>query len=310
MRLYYAFVTGISGWLGIAFYQFLNQSGIPVLRTAAILTILFLSWGINQIINDYLGLKEDRINAPNRPMVSGSLPVAPALTLTFALLLSGGIAAWLLNPWALIPFISGVLLNVFYEYSKAWSLLANLVFGVMLAMCPVFGFLAAGEIPEVLISSNRISVLCMVAVMNASMTFYTYFKDYEGDRKAGKRTFVVKHGINFARHAGIALAFIPVSLIAAFIVFGWLPWGDIIYKRDFIFCSAVTLFLNLWTAAAYFRHPSGYETYFNLKTNFRYCVAGQCMLMSIFNGALALYLLISSYILIGLIFDFHKDARA
>jgi len=310
MRLYYAFVTGISGWLGIAFYQFLNQSCVSVMRTTAILAILFLSWGINQIINDYLGLKEDRINAPNRPMVSGALPVIPALTLTFALLSCAGIAAWLLNPWAVIPMISGVLLNVIYEYSKAYSLLANLVFGVMLVMCPLFGFLAAGNVPEVLITSNRLSVLCMVAAMNASMTFYTYFKDYEGDKKAGKRTFVVKYGINRARYAGIAMAFIPILLISFFIVSGLLPWGDIIYKKDFIFCASVTLFLNLWTAVVYFRRPSGFDTYFNLKTNFRSCVIGQCMLMSIFNGRLALYLLVSSYILIGLLFDFHKDARS
>ena len=44
--------------------------------------MLFLSWGINQIINDYLGLKEDRVNAPNRPMVTGELDPGKALVLT------------------------------------------------------------------------------------------------------------------------------------------------------------------------------------------------------------------------------------
>ena len=64
MRLYYAFITGISGWIGVAFYHFLFPDRADAWRSALILCLLFLSWGINQIINDYLGLKEDRINAP------------------------------------------------------------------------------------------------------------------------------------------------------------------------------------------------------------------------------------------------------
>src|SRR5512143_3082140 len=71
MRLYYSFVTGIAGWLGVAYYEYLAAN--PAFRTVEvapapekkliILLILFLSWGVNQIINDYLGLTEDRINA-------------------------------------------------------------------------------------------------------------------------------------------------------------------------------------------------------------------------------------------------------
>ena len=71
MRLYYFFVTGIAGWIGVVYYEYMNSTltGNTIAGTSysgkkiVILLLLFLSWGINQIINDFLGLKEDRINA-------------------------------------------------------------------------------------------------------------------------------------------------------------------------------------------------------------------------------------------------------
>lgn len=49
-------------------------------------------------------------------------------------------------------------------------------------MCTVFDFLAAGPLPTPIFTSNRISGFILVAFMNGLMTFYTYFKDYEGDK--------------------------------------------------------------------------------------------------------------------------------
>ena len=75
MRLYYAFVTGIAGWIGMAFYEYIAKSSFQTVelvpaaeKKALVLIMLFLSWGMNQIINDYLGLKEDKVNAPMRSM--------------------------------------------------------------------------------------------------------------------------------------------------------------------------------------------------------------------------------------------------
>ena len=71
MRLYYSFVTGMAGWIGVAYYELLasnhSEHTIEIIpsqeKKIVILIMLFLGWGVNQIINDYLGLKEDRINA-------------------------------------------------------------------------------------------------------------------------------------------------------------------------------------------------------------------------------------------------------
>ncbi len=310
MRLYYAFVTGIAGWIGVSFYTFLVPGQSGARRNILILVLLFLSWGVNQIINDYLGLPEDRINAPNRPMVTGELHAEYALSVSILLLCCVAGISWVLNPWSVVPIILGVLLNVLYEYAKAWSLTGNLIFGLSIAMCTIFGFLAAGPVPLPAFTTNRISVFILVTVMNGLMTYFTYFKDYAGDKAAGKRTFIVKYGINAARVAGVLGSFLPTLLFFFFVRIDWIPRNEIIYAHDFVFCGVMTVFLQFWTAVLYYKHPYGARTYFSLVTNIRACVAGQVTLIAIFNGPLALYLFAASYVFIGFLFDLYKDAKS
>lgn len=126
MRLYYSFITGIAGWIGVSFYFWLKEVryATPItsddyLRGIVVLVILFSSWGVNQIFNDWLGLPEDRVNAPHRPMVSGELNVRWALTTSLTLMGIAAIVSYHLNPWSLIPLFAGFLLNFVYNYSKA-----------------------------------------------------------------------------------------------------------------------------------------------------------------------------------------------
>jgi len=310
MRLYFSFVTGIAGWIGVSFYDFCRPGAGDPPRKGLILAMLFLSYGVNQVINDCFGLKEDRVNAPNRPIVNGELDPRSAMLVSVALLGIVGVVSWFLEPWSVAPAAAGVALNVLYEYAKAWSLAGNVVFGLSIAMCMAYGFLASGPPPEVLFTSNRICVFVLVALLNALMTYYTYFKDYKGDKAAGKRTFIVKYGLNTARYAGVAGAFLPTLVFAFFHLMRWLPLSDVLFMRDFIFCAVMTVFLQLWTAVLYFRHPFGERTYFSLVTNVRACVAGQVTIIAIFNGTLALYLLSACYVFIGFLFDLHKDARS
>ena len=310
MRLYYAFVTGIAGWIGVAFYSHLLPDQASLYRNALVVALLFMTWGINQIVNDYLGLAEDRINAPHRPMVTGELD--PPLAMGLSLFLMGLVAcfSWFLNPWTLVPILAGVALNILYEYAKAWSLWGNLVFGLSIAMCAVYGFLASGPLSTPLFTSNRICVFVLIVVLNGLMTYYTYFKDAVGDAAAGKRTFIVKYGLHVARRAGLIGAFIPTILFLAFTALGWIPLSDILSVHEFVYCGVVTLFLQVWTAVLYFRSAEGEGAYYSLVTNFRACVAGQVTLIAIFNGTLALYLLAASYIFIGFLFDLHKDPKS
>jgi geranylgeranylglycerol-phosphate geranylgeranyltransferase len=304
MRLYYAFVTGIAGWIGVAYARFLHPDTASLPLAAVTLGILFLSWGINQIVNDYLGLAEDRINAPHRPMVTGELQPRAALTLSFTLFALAAIVTWRIAPWALIPLLGGVALNVAYEYAKGVPVLGNVVFGLMIAMCTTYGFLATNNGYPVVFTSGRVSVLVLVAIMNGLMTYYTYFKDYAGDKAAGKVTAVVMQGIQRARTTAIVTSFLPSVLLWTLVALGAFESR---IGPTFIFLFLVTLFLQVWTGVSYYKYPSGPKAYFSLVTNFRACTCGQVMLIAFFNPELALYLYVATYVFVGFLFGLHED---
>jgi len=90
-------------------------------------------------------------------------------------------------------------------------------------------------------------VLVLIALLNAVMTFYTYFKDYEGDRQAGVLTFVARHGLSAGRLAGMAFAFLFVVSCAVPVMGEALPLRDILFREKFLFICAVTVFLQVWT---------------------------------------------------------------
>jgi geranylgeranylglycerol-phosphate geranylgeranyltransferase len=315
MRLYYSFVTGIAGWLGVAYYEHL--AGDPALRTIEvapapekkllILVILFLSWGVNQIVNDYLGLKEDRINAPARPMVTGELNPRLALLVSAALMVISGVITWFyLQPVAVLFLAGGVLLNILYEYAKARGILGNLVFGLMITMAPLYGGYASGPTAATVFESNRISVLLLVLVLNALMTYYTYFKDYRGDLLAGKRTLVVVFGLEKSRWIAVASALIPTIVFGVLRATG-LHQGPL--NNTFIILGVLTVFLQIWTGVLYWKNPSGVKAYASLETNFRACTCGQAALIAMFNPDLGIWLFIFSYILVGFLFDLHRNPK-
>ena len=314
MRLYYAFVTGIAGWLGIAFYEYIAESPFQTVelvpateKKAIVLAMLFLSWGINQIINDYLGLKEDRVNAPHRPMVTGELNPQKALILTGILLIMTLVMTYLyLEPIAPIPAILGILLNIVYEYAKGHGIFGNIVFGLMISTCTAYGFLAAGPTQSPYFTYSRVSVLILVAVMNGLMTFYTYFKDYDGDKAAGKRTIIVRLGVEKARYLAAISALLPAG------IFGLLYFNNFIEAKVnnmFLILAGLTLFLELWTGYLYFKNPRGEKTYYSLVANFRACICGQATLIALFNTELSMLLFLVSYMFVGFLFDLHTDPK-
>jgi geranylgeranylglycerol-phosphate geranylgeranyltransferase len=323
MRLYYSFITGICGWIGVAFYQYIARTfgtigtshvarsrevPTPPEKMLVILTILFLSWGVNQIVNDYLGLKEDRINAPTRPMVTGELRVLPALLLSAVLsLLTFVVTALYLEPIAIVPLLIGLGLNVLYEYAKSHGIWGNLVFGVMISMCAVFGYCASGP-TEVIFTKSRLSVLVLIVILNGLMTFYTYFKDYKGDQATGKRTLVVRYGLQRSRWFAIVSAFLP-SLVFVILYYG-LHAIEIELNRGFVVLGFLTVFLEIWTGVSFFMNPEGQKAYSSLEINFRAAACGQATLIALFNPELGMLLFLCAYIFVGFLFHVQKNDQS
>jgi len=323
MRPYYSFVTGIAGWIGVSYYHFIATTEGPLgtsdlvttieretsdEKKIIILVILFLAWGINQIINDYLGRKEDRINAPDRPMVSGELNPRWALAVSISLLSGSLLITWFyLEPIAVYPLLIGVILNILYEYAKGKGILGNILFGLMISMCGLYGFFASGPM-EVYFTKSRISALFFIALLNGLMTYYTYFKDFIGDKAAGKNTIVVKYGLEKNRYIAIFASLLP-SILFVIGYFGFQSF-EIELNRTFVILGMITVFLQIWTGYLYYKNPKGEMTYYSLVTNFRACTCGQTAIIALFNPVLGMFLFLICYVFVGFLFNLHTNIKA
>jgi geranylgeranylglycerol-phosphate geranylgeranyltransferase len=323
MRLYYSFITGIAGLLGLSYYQFVAEAQdvialsnirrtvefqTPPTKSLIILCILFMAWGINQIINDYLGLKEDRINAPARPMVTGELNPVAALTVSAILMIVALLTTWFyLEKAAVIPLIIGVLLNIVYEYAKGYGLWGNVVFGIMISTCGMYGFMAAGPSETSIWTPARISMLIYIAMINGLMTFYTYFKDYEGDKASGKKTIIVRYGLERSKYLSILGSFLP-TVVFVVMYFGFNAW-PIPLNGIFLLLAALTVCLQVWTGYLFYKNPKGEMTYYSLSFDFRSCACCEAALMALFNPVLGIVFFFLTYMFIGFLFNFHINRQ-
>ncbi len=323
MRLYYSFVTGIAGWIGVSYYDWVaNSEGtrgtsdfiktIEVPPTTekklVILVLLFLSWGVNQIFNDFFGRKEDAINAPERPMVTGELNPIKAVSLSIFLIFVTVLITWLyLEPIAIIPLIIGIALNIVYEQAKGYGIWGNITFGIMISMCGLFGFFASGPMDNYF-TKSRISALLFIALLNGLMTYYTYFKDYYGDKAAGKRTIIVKKGLEKNKYISIFSSFLP-SVLFIISYFGFHSF-EIDLNTTFVILGILTIFLQIWTGYLFFKNPQGEMTYYSLVTNFRACTCGQTTIIALFNPELGMILFLCSYVFVGFLFNLHTNIKA
>lgn len=289
-RLYYAFVTLTAGWVGVAMYQ--SESTCNVFNKIITLTIMFVGWGVNQIINDYMGLKEDRINAPDRPMVSGKLQAKPALLLSSIIILMAVIWSFCQTPLSLIPLLGGVLMNIVYSYAKGYGIYGNLAFGLSISACTWYSYVVLGG--SLCGFFNYWRILAAVVLFNMIMTYFTYFKDYLGDKEAGKNTLVVKWGLEKASNMGVLFSFVPA------IILGALYDGD----RNFLISAILASSLFILTGILFKKENDGKNTYFNLKYNFAALSASQaCLVCHLGRSMEGLVLAICSIIWVIVIFS-------
>ena len=226
MRPYYGFVTLAAGLAGAA----AAPGDVSPARLAAVLAIMYVGWGVNQVLNDATNRREDAVNAPDRPMVTGELRPAPAIALSAAVILAALLWCAFSAPLAAVPIAAGVALNLLYSALKGRGLWGNLAFGCSIACCAWFGFAACGGGLDFVFTEGTHYlvggwVVPLVAVVNASMTTFTYYKDVEGDLAAGKRTVVGALGPRRAGLAAVVAAPLPgVALLVC--------WADAV-RRDF-----------------------------------------------------------------------------
>ena len=170
-------------------------------------------------------------------------------------------------------------------------------------MAPVFGFFSQVLFQSLILTKSRLSILFFFMILNGIMTFYTYFKDYKGDKASGKKTLIVKYGLKRSGVLGIIISWLPL------IYFIFIYSNNFIEARIngiFIILGILTTIMHLGTGILFYRKPKGKNVYHSLLLNFRACICGHVSIIALFDRELALILFIVSYIFLGYAFQIIK----
>jgi len=218
MRPYTLFITGFAGLLGML----VVNSYVNLFQKILVLFLLFLSYGINQIVNDLLGLKEDKINAPRRPSVTGELNKTKAIYLTAFIFILGAVLSYYFNPYALIIYFVGYSANFLYEYLKGIPVFGNLWFGATVSLATIYGALAITNLTvfEAFSNSNLVYLSFLILLSSSTLCHFTYFKDYLGDKATNKKTLIVLLSPEKSKLVSSIFSIIPFVLLLIIFLFG------------------------------------------------------------------------------------------
>jgi 4-hydroxybenzoate polyprenyltransferase len=193
----------------------------PALCLAAFAVSLIASGGY--VLNDILDIGSDRINKPDRPLVTGIVTI-PAAALWALLLLVAGIAISTILPITCL-FLSLFLVSMALLYDfwgKGQPLIGNLMTATMVGLAFPMGSLAAGLGWWGLVPG------ALALLLHIPLEIVKDLQDMPGDRECGLRTWPLVAGDSIARRsAQMALILILIVLpIPAF--YGWLGLGYLV----------------------------------------------------------------------------------
>jgi 4-hydroxybenzoate polyprenyltransferase len=181
-------------------------------------------------INQYYDLENDRLNKPERPLVTGAISMRAGWWFAIVLYVMAVVPTWLVVPWPMTSldtrlaapvhlhqcfflFVAGMLFTFIYSApafgrTKANAFLANLTIAVPRGcLLKVAGWSMVASVTE--IEPWFIGAVFFLFLLGASST--KDFSDMRGDEAAGCRTLPVRYGV--ARAA---------RMIAPFFVVPWL----------------------------------------------------------------------------------------
>jgi len=181
-------INALAGCLAVFLSAYVADAASwwPVILAA--LTVLFITISTNAW-NDYLDIEIDRINKPERPLPAGL--ISPRGALIFSIVgsaLSLVTAAFINLPAFLIAFGSNILLYLYSRNLKCTVLFGNAAVASIIALCFIFGGVAAGNVAPTLM----LAVTVFFAIMGREIL--KTMADYKGDFRQNCGTIATSWG--------------------------------------------------------------------------------------------------------------------
>jgi len=193
--------------------------------------------------NDIIDIKSDRINHPDRPLVSGQVSRSGAWWLAVVCALVGLCLARLVSPLAFAVAVFVTLLLIAYSlFLQSVPLLGNLTVAVMAALTFPFGGIAVGSI------RGTVYPALFALLFHLGREIVKDLEDRRGDTEVGINTLAVRFGVRFPRTV--------VSLVlAALIVMTFVPFFDGTYGLTYFLIALLGvdgllagMIWKLWTS--------------------------------------------------------------
>ncbi|MBU0530601.1 MAG: UbiA family prenyltransferase, partial [Nanoarchaeota archaeon] len=173
----------IGGLLVADIQTLLYTSPIYVAMFAA-----FVITGSGNVINDFVDVESDKVNARNRPIVAGKLSRNSVFVYSVILFVAGVISTLLINNLYLlaIALVNSILLVIYSYHLQNKVLLGNLVVSYLVGSTFLFGGVVFGNMLLPLL-------LMLLAMMsNVAREIVKDLEDLEGDRKSFLKRVVTK----------------------------------------------------------------------------------------------------------------------
>lgn len=200
----------------------LGEFSSVIVTISGFLSLFFISASI-LVLNDYLDIETDKINAPHRPIPSELISPTEALVFSIFLLSAGLLLSCLINLMVIIfsvcLFIIGFLYNYYFKKS---GLPGNMMVSFSVGMTFIYGGATVG-LPL------NITVLffgLIAALIDLGEEIAADSMDVKGDSIVNSKSLAIKHG----RQAAIKIS---CSIFLAVILLTIIPfisgWFSIIY---------------------------------------------------------------------------------
>ena len=181
----------------------------PVVMAA--ITVFFITVSTNAW-NDYLDIEIDRVNKPERPLPSGQISLRGALIFSVVGSALSLAVAVFINPSAfMIALGSNMLLYLYSWKLKCTVLLGNAAVATIIALCFIFGGVAAGNIQPIL----PLAVTGFFTIM--AREILKTMADYKGDLQKNCSTIATVWGNTTART--FMLIFLGISAVAMLVTY-------------------------------------------------------------------------------------------
>ncbi len=206
-----AMIVAAHGWPEARIFVWIVVAMVGA-RTAAM--------GFNRIVDRQIDARNPR--TANRELPAGKVSLQGAIGLVIVASITFFVAAWQINPLALLLSPLTLFALFFYSFCKRFTSLSHFVLGLCLGIAPVGAWVAVTGKIEIAPCVLCAAVIAWVAGFD--MIYATM--DVEFDRQTGLNSMVTKIGIsralNFAR-------FLHVAFLGLLIAFGALAGLGALY---------------------------------------------------------------------------------